>query len=527
MTLRGGGRDNTVIRGIGAERKTVAVVALHTRSALRSVTIEGAVGKGEGDGLVLIARTDKRSSSHVTIADCRLRAWEDDLDLRRPRYHTAVLFGAAPHLKLLRNDIYGAVGFDLGFLYRGEIIGNTFHGGTAHDVCTIIGKAYHCLIDSNLFTDDPGRVGFYLLYQCYVRYNQVHAAFRGTWANATETYLIHGSSSPRRARGKATAGGADTLTDANAKWGRGGLRGCTVLLIAGRGFGQYRRIVECTADTMTVSPAWRVVPDETTEYVAATYHVETAFFANLNRTAGGMTFWMDSIGNVVDHQRDVYSSGISIVGGDDTGPAPPGAASRKSGDFFPCYYNTVQSSWMDGAAVSLSGGATTGDRMSGPPLFGNMIVGNWIRAPHLSRSGHPISRLSAGGVQVGRRLGRNPRQLERLRVAISHSLVAGNDLAMTDIGVAVSAAARKTFVLGNDFHRVRHPVLDWGARTVARGNLDLVVDESGLKRTRLPDTASDRELRRTPDPAARELDEQPDTRKTDAEDLIREWLESE
>jgi len=70
-------------------------------------------------------------------------------------------------------------------------------------------------------------------------------------------------------RGIATAGTTTTLEDTEQTWTVDELAGLTLKLITGKGKSnrQYRTIASNTADTITVSPAFSVTPDTTTEYV--------------------------------------------------------------------------------------------------------------------------------------------------------------------------------------------------------------------------------------------------------------------
>ena len=68
-------------------------------------------------------------------------------------------------------------------------------------------------------------------------------------------------------RGKATSGGATTLTDTNATFGSSSAYvGASVRIINGTGDGQTRSITSHTATALTV-PAWNTAPDSTSEYI--------------------------------------------------------------------------------------------------------------------------------------------------------------------------------------------------------------------------------------------------------------------
>lgn len=64
----------------------------------------------------------------------------------------------------------------------------------------------------------------------------------------------------------ATAGGAATLTDATQTWVVNEWQTNQVYIYAGTGSGQARTVQSNTADTLTVSTPWAVVPDATSQY---------------------------------------------------------------------------------------------------------------------------------------------------------------------------------------------------------------------------------------------------------------------
>jgi hypothetical protein len=66
--------------------------------------------------------------------------------------------------------------------------------------------------------------------------------------------------------GKATTGGANTLTDTAKNWDVNKLIGYVIRIVAGKGAGQIRVITANTQTDITVGTAWNVVPDATSKY---------------------------------------------------------------------------------------------------------------------------------------------------------------------------------------------------------------------------------------------------------------------
>ncbi len=74
-----------------------------------------------------------------------------------------------------------------------------------------------------------------------------------------------------------------------------------VLVLDGRGLGQYRRIVENTENSFTVEPEWDIVPDKTTYIMIGMAYVETLWIDNTEEhTANWTGFWGNCFGNVID-----------------------------------------------------------------------------------------------------------------------------------------------------------------------------------------------------------------------------------
>lgn len=518
VTLRGAGHENTCLEGAGydpAGGPPAAVLRLTDRTAVHALTISGAVGAGLAsvrhprsdmsmDAMIRLEPSRPgRPVEDVGLFSCRIRALEETPDTRDPLYLKAIQvgpdhYGRCRRVTLNNNEIHGSF-----FFWRGErleIIRNTWLHGAATIVVVIHGWAVDSLLDANIFRDTPGRLCFYPLHHCYLRFNEIHGAFRGSWANAEEVYLLHGrferyfeKEDHRRITGRATGGSRETLEDSAQKWTDDEHLGAIVLITEGRGFGQYRRVVGNTASALTVDAPWRVEPDATTRYLVGWMYCENAFYANLNDTPLRMSFWYDAIGNVVERHRDEFSKGIDIQGGyerrvDKTGLIPDGPG------FHPSWYNIIANGWLDGAAIELHAYVQGRAFSRAPSLFATAIVSNQIRQPHAFRTGKSRPPVAAGGVLVGQLV----RPQEHSRVSdlrpgdISHTLIQGNHVGFTPIGIHIGNQARKTFVLNNRFQQVESPVLDGGAATLMIGNCSLAVARGSYELT---------EITREPPPA--------------------------
>jgi hypothetical protein len=124
--------------------------------------------------------------------------------------------------------------------------------------------------------------------------------------------------------------------------------------------------------------------------------------------------------------------------------------------------------------VHLWTGAQQNNLLQGPPMFGNLIVRNKVRQPHATRTTFDWNFHTDGGILVGNRSGRDMTRPKDRRVAVSHTIVQGNQVSYTGQGIAVADTARKSFLLGNEFEA--HP-------TEARATDDCVARSSSGRST--------------------------------------------
>ncbi len=517
VTLRGADRENTIVRGDGydsaSDEPPAAVLALTDRTALSALTVTGAVATGvpstrcersdmSADALIrLLPASEGGVVEDVSILDCRLRALSEPPGGGALWYTKAIhvghdTFGRCRRVRIHECEIFGSL-----FFYRGErmeIVGNTWRDTTGTILVSIHGWAVDSLLDANRFVDTPGRLCFYPVRHCCIRFNEIHGAFRGTWTNAEEVYLVHGSyghyfgEEEPRTVGTVASATPRTLTDSAVAWKPGLLADCTVLITAGRGFGQYRRVLSNTPDTLTLDRPWRVEPDGTSEYVVARMYTDNVFYANLNSTPLRMSLWLDTIGTLVEMHRDEFSKGMDIWGGDWTRPNDPDSPRGWGRGMLPAYYNLVLNGWMDGALGHLYAEARSDSPLRGVPAFANAWVHCKIRQPHMARTGFDRRVVMHGGLQVGNPLflyesPRRKRQAHKHsdrpaptgRTAASHTLLADNLLSFTPVGILIAENARKTFVLDTLFQEVREHVVDLGTDTIIRGSIEFGLEGRG------------------------------------------------
>ena len=433
---------------------------------MERLAFEGVVYRGPGaywEGLI-VGPPVPGGLHHVTIRQCRIvgpevrasdrRGFWPEVAYARGAYRLTLALAEGHHHRVLDNDIVGPVsgGGVYDPLRRNEWTGNVIHGGGSGDMVSLSLLMEESLVDGNRLVDAPGRLLVSSPWHTIIRYNEVKDMWRGSWANAEETYLQHGGANDGadwcpKALGTASAATSTTLTDARRKWKADVYRGACVLITAGRGFGQWRRVTANDATTLKLALPWCIVPDDTSEYCVEKFFVENTYFANVNDTPGRLSLWLDCIGCLVDSHRDVFSGGLDVWGGENTSPKSVEHRPGKP-NFYPSFYNHFARCWLDGRRPGSIAMSTRTPRHAAQ-FF-------WL--PHDGVHGQPGPCRPDGlcdatplqwRVSVG---GHVPRELvepQSERVGPSHTIVANNSLSWTPVGVTVGQFAQKTFVVGN------------------------------------------------------------------------------
>lgn len=157
----------------------------------------------------------------------------------------------------------------LGIGFDSTIVSNTIgsnaiitvSGGTTFDAST----RFQIFSGSMWFQNAGASAGF-AVYDIATNTWTAKSAVGITWG--TEGYLIATPSSITPfASGTVTAGAATTLTDSTRGWLTNQWANSQVRITAGTGIGQIRTISSNTATVLTVSSAWTINPDATSEYV--------------------------------------------------------------------------------------------------------------------------------------------------------------------------------------------------------------------------------------------------------------------
>jgi hypothetical protein len=508
VRLRGSAKGNTVIAGVGYQPHTgrrawystdelpYSVLLLASNTGLDSLTVKGVVAKGAGGtGLVEIVAVGGEGADRVAIQNCALESQAIHPDYGTQLYRDGIALHSQVHvsrLQLKGNTLAGGISLRA-TISRGEITDNTVLGGGFH------ASAFQTLMDANIFRDGPSRILFYPRRHCYVRFTESHNYGRLSWNNFPETFLAHGGSA--KTTSTPSAVGPASLTDSHQQWKPGQYRDATLLISAGTGFGQYRRVLDNDANTLTLESPWRVKPDSSSEYVVGNFFVENAYSGNLNVGPGWFSLWLDCICNVVEKHRDAFAGGVNTWGRDLSVREKDGKITNQE-MLTPSWYNMFCNNWLDGSTVELVGPEKPENAYRCPVLFANYVLRNKVRQPHMKRipldykshealGGIALLKLWAAwgipSVEERATIRERDSQCPRAgRARTSHTVIANNFVSFTHAGIVVHNHARKTFVLNNEFQEVRHPILNWGHETVSTNNSLLILDDQGERRELLP-----------------------------------------
>ena len=478
VSLRGSERSNTIIKGFGYDPEDpkarrvwyspdpipASVLLLESGTAVRGLTITGYVSRGGGGyALVETLPGDVTFPGGGTVGEILIEGCSLLSEARHPIFDTmlyrdgAAFHSAAPtyRIRLVNNDVRGTLGF--GRAQRADILNNRIRRGA------IGGSFFDSLIDGNMSSEAPYRMLVYVRRHSYIRSNEVHDFGRRGVSGASEAFLIHGGGG--KTMGSPTSVGPDRMTDSRQAWKPGQYKDAYVLISAGRGFGQYRRVLDNTKDTLMLEQPWRVQPDETSEYAVGDFFVESAFFDNFNNGLGRMSVWLDCISVVVDRHRDIAAGGLDVWGRDTSVVSEKNELARP-GMYNPAWYNMVLNGNMEGSRISMVDGEAPSAPYRGPILFNNSIVGNTLNSPAYRNAGQ--RKRPAAGIDFDDYQMNSIRGIRSGRT--THTVIADNTIAGAEVGIRVPQNIYKTFLIGNIFENTAQPILDRGMQTRLRSN---------------------------------------------------------
>jgi hypothetical protein len=171
--------------------------------------------------------------------------------------------------------------------------------------------------------------------------------------NDGETLLNEGGGPHRKDAyyGRVSGAGASSLQDASASWGALTSQ-AVVVLIAGKGQGQWRRITASTGQSLTLERGWDVVPDASTRYSITDWSARNWLVKEntLVNNRAGLEFWSCSTLDVaVVGNRLTNNDGILLR---------PGQTLIQGAQVFNMVYNTqLVENWVENVEAAANTGA--------------------------------------------------------------------------------------------------------------------------------------------------------------------------
>ncbi|MBM4043022.1 MAG: hypothetical protein FJ290_31420, partial [Planctomycetes bacterium] len=320
VTVRGSGMRNTIVRpGEGPpsrpgkpERVGRVLLSGRTGFALEDLAVTGA----EGWGLLLVKNDQGGPSERVAVRRCALEAAEGG---------QGVFVGRARRLAIdhceLRN--VGTWTHELRECYFGfnrvggrpKLSGGSFGMGP---------RSTNVVVEHNTFValggwdGTGGLVGPGGARNLLVAGNSVERATGPGFA---------ASGAGVRWRGPAQCPDAGTVVTPGKKWGLGGeapdsdLTGCVVVVVSGRGMGQWRDVAAAEGDTVRLAKLLAVVPDGSSELCIARASVANSVVCNVvcerSGRSGGF-LGAGAINCTIEGIQSVGTDAVAIT----TGAAP-------------------------------------------------------------------------------------------------------------------------------------------------------------------------------------------------------------
>ncbi len=187
--------------------------------------------------------------------------------------------------------------------------------------------------------------------------------------------------------GNVYAADASSASVKGMKWDANVLKDEYVLVVEGKGLGQYRRITGNTADTVTVDRGWTIVPDTTSRVAISRFFYKNIVTDNTasNNKGNDMRMYGQALGNIFDNNRSELGTGGSPTTGN--GGTVINSFDRNLTTFHPSYYNVIKHSAGSRAYIAFGGGLRI-DSPRSVAALGNVIADNTVRSLYIESGGY-------------------------------------------------------------------------------------------------------------------------------------------
>jgi|GEM_PF-2712555 len=133
--------------------------------------------------------------------------------------------------------------------------------------------------------------------------------------------------------GPVASADATSIQVSGVNWQPDQMRNMHVVVVEGKGLGQYGKVIGNSADTLYLDKGWIVHPDATSKITMTRFSVKNIVYHNTEQNSKRHSFmlWGTSIGNILDGNRS--AEGGSRIVSIDFG---------RGKDFAPSYYNEIK-----------------------------------------------------------------------------------------------------------------------------------------------------------------------------------------
>lgn len=187
--------------------------------------------------------------------------------------------------------------------------------------------------------------------------------------------------------GSVSDAGSNQATIKGMNWNANVLKDEYVLVVEGKGLGQFRKITANTGDTITIDKAWTIVPDTTSRLAVSRFFYKNIVTDNTasNNKGNDMRMYGQAVGNIFDGNRSVLGDGGSPTAGN--GGVAINSFDRNLTTYHPSYYNVIKNSSGARAYINFGGNLRI-DSPRSVSALGNTVKSNRVDAIYVASGGY-------------------------------------------------------------------------------------------------------------------------------------------
>ncbi|WP_217592882.1 S-layer homology domain-containing protein [Cohnella sp. GbtcB17] len=187
--------------------------------------------------------------------------------------------------------------------------------------------------------------------------------------------------------GNVSASGPNQATIKGMNWNANVLKDEYVLVVEGKGLGQFRTITANTGDTITVDKDWTIVPDTTSRLAVSRFFYKNIVADNTaaNNKGNDMRMYGQAVGNIFDGNRSALGDGGSPTAGN--GGVAINSFDRNLTTYHPSYYNVIKNTSGARAYINFGGNLRI-DSPRSVSALGNTVKNNRVDAIYVASGGY-------------------------------------------------------------------------------------------------------------------------------------------